>query len=200
LNVAVTVVLLCNEKVQTEPLLGQPPDQPANEEPTGVAVRVTVVPLGKLALQLPAELAQLSPTGELATVPEPAPAKSTVRIGPPPPPVPVKQTTFAVIVPVTIAPDEDNPPTLLFVVTVAETREPPQAKPVAVNRPVELTVNICVSFEAQVTWFVMSLVTGGWMYEPSALSCTAAPALAMTGIFVAPKVSIAGWTAMDTNC
>ena len=152
MNVAVTVVLFCNDKVQTEALLVHPPDQPANVEPTGVAVRVTEVPLGKLALQLPAELAQLSPTGELATVPVPVPAKSTVRIGPPPPPpVPVKQTTFAVIVPVTIAPDEDRPPTLLFVVTVAETSEPPQKKPVAVNRPVELTVNICVSFEAQVT-------------------------------------------------
>jgi hypothetical protein len=75
----------------------------------------------------------------------------------------VKQTTFAVIDPVTMAPDEDSPPALLFVVTVAETREPPQAKPVAVSSPVELTENICVSFEAQVTLFVMSLVTGGWI-------------------------------------
>lgn len=164
LNVAVTVVLLCNEKVQAEPLFVHPPDQPPNDdEPTGVAVRVTVVPLGKLALQLPAVLAQLSPTGELTTVPVPLPAKSTVRTGPPPPPVPVKQTTFAGIVPVTIAPDEDSPPTLLFVVAVAETRELPQTKPVAVRRPFELMVNICVSLDAQVTWFVMSLVTGGWM-------------------------------------
>jgi hypothetical protein len=106
-------------------------------------------------------VAQLIPKGELVTVPEPLPAKLTVRTGAPP--VLVKQTTFAVIDPVTMAPDEDSPPALLFVVTVAETREPPQAKPVAVSSPVELTENICVSFEAQVTLFVMSLVTGGWI-------------------------------------
>lgn len=161
LNVAVTVVSPCKVKVQLELLFVHPPDQPPNDEdPTGVAVRVTGVPLEKLALQLAAVLAQLIPEGELVTVPEPLPAKTTVRIGPPPP-LPVKHTTFAVIFAVTIAPDEDNPPALLFVVTVAETSEPPQAMPVAVSRPVGLTVNICVSFEAHVTWFVMSFVTGG---------------------------------------
>jgi len=61
-----------------------------------------------------------------------------------------------------MAPDEDSPPALLLVVTVAETREPPHAKPVA-GSPVELTENICVSFDAHVTLFVMSLVTGGWI-------------------------------------
>jgi len=47
------------------------------------------------------------------------------------------------------------------VVTVADTREFPQTCPVAVNKPVELTVTIWVSFEAHVTWFVISLLTGG---------------------------------------
>jgi hypothetical protein len=75
----------------------------------------------------------------------------------------VKQTTFAVIDPVTMAPDEDSPPALLFVVTVAETREAPHAKPVAVSSPLEVTENICVSLDAHVTWFVMSFVTGGWI-------------------------------------
>jgi len=163
LNVAVTVVSLCNKKVHVELLLVHPPDHPPNdEEPTGVAVKVTEVPLAKLALQFATVLAQLIPGGELVTVPEPLPGKIIVKIGPPPP-LPVKHTTFAVIFAVTIAPDEDNPPALLLVVTVAEISEPPQAKPVAVSKPVELTVTICVSFEAHVTCFVMSLVTGGWM-------------------------------------
>ena len=120
---------------------------------------MTAVPLAKLALQF---VAQLIPEGVLVTLPVPAPAKATVSIGPEPPePVPVKQTTFACIDPVTIAPDEDLFPVLPFVFTVAETRVPPQVTPVAVIRPVELTVTICMSFEPQVTWSVMSLVTGG---------------------------------------
>jgi hypothetical protein len=92
-----------------------------------VAIRVTVVPLAKLALHVPWLLAQIIPTGELVTVPEPWPAKLTVRIGDPPPePVLVKHTAFAFMDPVTMAKDEDSPPALLFVVTVAETREPPR--------------------------------------------------------------------------
>jgi hypothetical protein len=73
----------------------------------------------------------------------------------------VGHTTLAVILPVTTAPAEDIPPSLLFFVTVAEMMVPPQASPVAVIKPVELTVTICGVFEDQVTWFVMSLVTGG---------------------------------------
>ncbi len=114
-------------------------------------------------------LARLRPKGELVTVPEPVPEKVTLMVGsappvPPPPPdvVLVKQTTFAVINPVTMAPDEDKPDPSVFVCRVAETRVPPHARPVAVSRPVELTVNICVVFETHVTWFVISLVTGGW--------------------------------------
>jgi len=50
---------------------------------------------------------------------------------------------------------------LVFVFAVAETSVPPHDKPVAESNPVELTVNIWGVFEDQVTWFVMSLVTGG---------------------------------------
>jgi hypothetical protein len=122
-------------------------------DPLGVAVNVIVVPLTNVVAHV-AE--QLRPGGELTTVPAPVPAKVTVKVGP----VPVKQTTFAVIDPVTTAPDEDTVPAL-FVVTVAETREVPQTRPVAVKSPEEVTVTICVSFDAHVTWLVMSLVTGG---------------------------------------
>jgi len=55
------------------------------------------------------------------------------------------------MVPVTIAPDDEIPPTLLLVFTVAEIIVPPQAKPVGVIKPVELTVTICGVFELQVT-------------------------------------------------
>ncbi|HXY02847.1 MAG TPA: hypothetical protein VEI49_04675 [Terriglobales bacterium] len=65
--------------------------------------------------------------------------------------LPVKQVTFAVIVPVTIAPEEEIPPVLLFVFTVAEIKVFPQAWPVAVINPVELTVTICGVFEVHVT-------------------------------------------------
>ena len=128
--------------------------------PFGVAVKVTAVPLGKLELQV---LAQPKPDGELVTVPDPLPAKVTVRFAPPPPPLALKQITFAVMKPVTIAPDDDMFPALLLVVTVAEIRVLPQDSPVAVARPVELTVTMSGVFDVQVTWPVMSLVTGGWM-------------------------------------
>ena len=53
--------------------------------------------------------------------------------------------------PVTRAPDEDIFPALLFVVTVAEIRVLPQASPVAVITPVELTVTICGVLDTQLT-------------------------------------------------
>jgi hypothetical protein len=62
-----------------------------------------------------------------------------------------------------IAPEEDRFPALVFVVTVAETSVFPQAKPAGAIRPVEFTVIMLGVLEAQVTWSVMSLVTGGWM-------------------------------------
>lgn len=136
----------------------QPDDQPPKEEPEpGVAVRAIAVPLAKLAAHV---VGQLMPTGELVTTPDPVPDGITVRVAV----LPVGQMTLAVIYPVTRAPGEDNwLPSLLFVTTVAEIRALPQASPVAVSTPVELTVTICGVFEAQVTSSVMSLVTGGWM-------------------------------------
>jgi len=89
----------------TFPLVKSHPIQPPKVEPPAlVAVSVTDVPLWKLALQL---VAQLIPGGELMTVPVPPPAKRIVSVGPL-----VKQMTFAVIVPVTIAPEDDRPPEL----------------------------------------------------------------------------------------
>ena len=154
MNVAVTVRLLVKLfTLQACADISIQFDQVTDVAPLlGVPVRVTVVPLTKLALHT---VGQSMPDGELLTVP--LPETSTVRIGP----VPVKQMTFAVIDPVTIAPDEDIFPTLLFVVTVAETMEHPHAKPVAVSRPVESTVAMSGVFDAHVTWVVMSLVTGG---------------------------------------
>lgn len=154
MKVTVTVRLLFKFTVHSCPDTESQPAQPPNAEPFGVAVNVTAVPLAKLALHV---VAQPRPAGELVMDPEPVPAKVTVRVGP----APLKQTTFAVIKPVTMAPVEDTFPMLLFVVTVADTRAFPQASPVAVSRPVELTVTRSCVFESQVTWSVMSLVTGG---------------------------------------
>jgi hypothetical protein len=107
------------QTVNPEPEVESQPFQPP-KVPLGTAVNVTIVPLANAALQL---LMQLSPAGELVTVPLPGPGKFTARIGA----EPVKHVTFAVMVPVTMAPDEDSPPLLLFVFTVAEIRVPPQA-------------------------------------------------------------------------
>ena len=54
----------------------QPPDHPAKVEPVaGGAVRVTDVPLAKLALHV---CPQVIPEGELVIVPVPVPAADTV--------------------------------------------------------------------------------------------------------------------------
>jgi len=93
----------------------------------------------------------------LVTVPLPFPEKAKLRIGaappppPPPPPVPVKQVTFPVMNPVTRAPEEEIPPALMFVVTVADTSVAPHASPVTVITPEELTVIICGVFDVHVT-------------------------------------------------
>ena len=141
-----------------------PPQLPNTDAPAGVAVNVRAVPLATRKAH-GVGVAQLIACAESVTDPEPLPPKATVRTGEPapPPPVPVKQTTFAVINPVTIAPDEDSPPALLPVVTVAEIRVPPHDSPVAVSNPAELTVNIWGVFDDQVTLLVMSFVTGGWI-------------------------------------
>lgn len=87
----------------------QPTQFPKTEPLFGTAFKITVVPFGKLVLHV---LPHPSPAGELLTVPEPLPVKFTVRRGAPlPEPLP-KHTTFAVMLPVTTAPDEDRPPAL----------------------------------------------------------------------------------------
>ena len=91
MKVTATVRLLFKATVHTCPDTESQPDQLPNvDDPLGVAVNVIVVPLGKLALHV---IAQPRPEGELVTVPEPAPTKLTVRVGP----EPLKRTTFAVI-------------------------------------------------------------------------------------------------------
>jgi fermentation-respiration switch protein FrsA (DUF1100 family) len=131
-------------------LLGvsQPTQLPNNDPPLGAAVSVTVLPLANWARHA---LAQLTPGGELVTVPDPFPRKVTVRAGDPALLLLVKQTTFAVMKPVTSAPDDDIPPELLFVFTVAEISAAPHAAPVTVITPAEFTVTICGVFEVHVT-------------------------------------------------
>ena len=76
-NVAVTVVAAETVTVQAPVPVHPPPLQPVKVEPAaGVAVRVMVVPLAKLAEQV---APQLIPAGELVTVPLPVPAGVTVR-------------------------------------------------------------------------------------------------------------------------
>jgi hypothetical protein len=78
LKVAVTAVLAVRAREQVE-VPEQAPDQPAKVEPVpGVAVRVTLVPLEKEALQVEP---QLMPLGLLVTVPVPVPARETLSIG-----------------------------------------------------------------------------------------------------------------------
>jgi len=84
-----------------------PPKVPAVE---AVSV-IGPVLRGKLTLQF---VWQMKPEGDMETDPVPAPKKSMVKIADPLL-VPVKQTTFAVILPVTIAPDELRPPVLELV-------------------------------------------------------------------------------------
>lgn len=129
------------------------PTQPPKVEPLGAAVNVTVVPGGKSAVQV---VAQPSPEGELEIVPAPFPAKPAEIACP----VGVKQTTLAVMKPVTIAPEAVRLPSLL-VCKVAETRAFPQVPPVAASTPFASTVTIAGVFDVQTTFFVMSLVTGG---------------------------------------
>ncbi len=77
LNVAVTDRAAVIDTVQV-PVPVQAPLQPAKLEPLAAeAVRVTEVPLAKLALQV---LPQLMPAGVELTVPVPVPALATVRV------------------------------------------------------------------------------------------------------------------------
>jgi len=78
LKVAVTVVAAETVTVQAPVPEHPPPLQPVKVEPAAaVAVRVTAVPLVKLAEQV---APQVMPAGELVTVPLPVPAGVTVRV------------------------------------------------------------------------------------------------------------------------
>lgn len=80
-KVAVTCWLVVSVNVQVGALMAlqEPPLQPAKDEfEAAVAVRVTWVPLLKVALQLGL---QLMPEGALETVPVPVPARTTVNTG-----------------------------------------------------------------------------------------------------------------------
>lgn len=129
------------------------PDQPPNDDvPFGVAVRVTDVLKAKSCVKQ--EAAQLKPLGLLTTVPEPLPENANVNTGllPPPPLLePEKQTTFPVIYPVTMAPEDEIPPSLEFLFTVAETSVAPHVRPVTVTSPEASTVIICGVLEFHVT-------------------------------------------------
>jgi hypothetical protein len=157
-KLAVTAEFAVIVIVQVNPLGLQPDHDTLVEGAVGVADRVIGVPLTNAALHEPG---QVIPDGELVTVPLPLVMLTVKRGELPVPPLPVKQTTFACMLPVTMAPFEVRFPELLFVCTVAETSVPPHAPPVAVINPVELTVTICGSLEPHTTSFVMSLVTGG---------------------------------------
>ena len=123
-------------KMHVAPELISQPAQPPNV-PFGTAVNVTLVPVGKLPVQeAPALAAQPKPAGELEIVPVPVPTKFMVTVGP----VPVKQITDAIILPDTMAPDDDTPEASALVWTVAVMREPPQAVPVTLSSPVGETV------------------------------------------------------------
>jgi len=139
------------------------PDQLPNVDPAaGVAVNVTGVLTAKACVTQGNGLEQLNPDGLLETVPEPLPVNVKVNAGfPAPPPEAVKQVTFPVIYPVTIAPDDEMPPELVFVFTVAETSVAPQASPVTVKSSEASTVIIWGVLEFHATLSVMSLVTGG---------------------------------------
>lgn len=74
MNVAVMVALAVRV-IAHAPVPVQAPDQPTNVEPElAVAVRLTDVPLAKLALHIDP---QLIPEGLLVTVPVPVPALCT---------------------------------------------------------------------------------------------------------------------------
>jgi len=76
--VAVTVVAAETVTAQVPVPEHPPPLQPLKVEPAaGVAVRVTAVPLVKLAEQV---APQLIPAGALVTVPLPVPAGVTVKV------------------------------------------------------------------------------------------------------------------------
>lgn len=170
LNMTVTTRSLVSVRLQPRPVVESHPTHPPNVDPElGVAVSVTVLLAGKgpaHSVEHPSWL------GKLRIVPKPVPENWTVTIKlplpplpplppPPAPPVPEAQVTFAVIEPLMIAPEEERPPALLLVLTVAVTKELPQSTPPGERPPVDVTTATAGVLEFQRTWLVMSLVTGG---------------------------------------
>jgi hypothetical protein len=179
---------------QVSPGIESHPDQPP-KVPVAFAVKVTGEPEVNAALQV---WVQIRPGGVLVTVPVPVPMNVIVKVGLVA--LPVSQTTLTVIVPDTMAPVDEIPPSVLFFVMVAVTKPVPQSCPVAVSNPVELMVASPGVFETHVTWLLTSLLAGGWMYVPVATSCTFNPASAGTGVVDDPNVSIDGAIEMDVSC
>jgi hypothetical protein len=80
-NVAITFSLVLSVTTQVGLVLQFAPVQPAKVEfALAVAVSVTLVPSGKLALQV---VPQLIPEGLLVTVPVPVPTRVTLNTGAP---------------------------------------------------------------------------------------------------------------------
>ena len=76
MNVAVTLVAALNVTTQAPVPEQPPPLHPVNVEPVaGVAVKVTLLPLGKVVEHA---APQLMPAGELVTVPLPVPEAPTL--------------------------------------------------------------------------------------------------------------------------
>jgi len=154
--------------LQLWPVVESHPTHPPNVDPVfGAAVSVRLVPAGKDVEQ---KDAHPRPMGVVLIVPDPAPVNWTVIANmlplppphpPPAPPIPEAQVTLAVIEPVIMAPDDERPPSLLLVLTVAVTIEFPQSTPPGERAPVDVTTTTVGVFELQRTWLVIFFVTGG---------------------------------------
>ena len=141
---------MATEQGLVVPGVSQPTQLTKFDPPVPVAVNVTVEPVVNWARH-GVGLAQLRPMGELVTVPAPLPEKVSVKAGDEPPPPAPAQVTLPVMNPVTTAPEEEMPPELVFVVTVAEMSVAPHVAPVTVTRPAESTVIIFVVLDAVVS-------------------------------------------------
>jgi len=128
--------------VQTFPTNeGQFPHPPKVPLVAAVAV-IGPVPTGKLiAHGVVLGQTVFEPGADTVTDPVPVPGNVIVSCAMPAA-VPVKQTTLAVMEPVTSAPVDGRSPALKLLVTVAEIMVLPHASPTAVARPVELTITI----------------------------------------------------------
>jgi hypothetical protein len=160
----VTVTLFSSTTVQVEPLAVLHPFQLTEVDvPVGVPVKITPAPAVNVALH-DEGVEQSIPAGELVTVPVPVPLKLTVKTGWGPAGVHPRlagPSTVTNMKPTTTFPFLFPP----SVKTLAEMLAPPQSSP-AVRWPVLSTRATGVTSDAQITWLVMSLVSGGCMYVP----------------------------------